>query len=157
MDIKVAGLPSGLREPALQELIERLQVLQPPVLASPDFAQVLAEFYELGIALVLVPCLPGQDLVDLAEYNHGPAAIELRRHGRTPSKQVRQTDQDRLPACGLGPTPPDRAGRGRAQGRDRWYRGSGGSGCRYVAGTVPTQSFAPCLRPGSRTPAAVGP
>ena len=68
---QVVGLPSGLRKPALQELIERLQVLQPPVLAGPHFAQVLAQFHKPGIALVLVPCLPGQDRVDPAQHLHG--------------------------------------------------------------------------------------
>src|ERR1019366_4464919 len=34
---QVIRFPSGLGEPALQELIERLQLLQPPVLAGPHF------------------------------------------------------------------------------------------------------------------------
>ena len=39
---QVVGFPSGLRKPPLQKLIERLQVLQPPVLTGTHFAQVLA-------------------------------------------------------------------------------------------------------------------
>jgi hypothetical protein len=56
---QVVRLPPGLREPALQELIERLQLLQPPVLAGADLAQVLAQFHEPGIALVLMAGFPG--------------------------------------------------------------------------------------------------
>ena len=65
---QVIGLPSRFREAPLQELVKGLQVLQPPVLSSSYFAQVLAQFHKLGIALVVVPCLPGQDLVDLAQH-----------------------------------------------------------------------------------------
>ena len=137
---QVVGFPSGLREPSLQELIKRLQLLQPPVLASPHFAQMLSQFHKPGIALVLMPCLPGQDRVDLAQHLLGTTAIQLGRHGRILSSQVRQTDQDRLPACGSAQPPPVRAGRDRARERDRWYTGSGGSGCRCEAGTVQTRS-----------------
>src|ERR1039458_6559062 len=97
---QVVRFSSGLRKPALQELIKRLQVLQPPVLGRPHLTEVLAQVHKPGITLVLMPCLPGQDRVDLVQHQLGAAAIELGRHGRTPSKQVRQTDQDRLPACG---------------------------------------------------------
>src|SRR6516162_8709209 len=55
---QVVGLPPGLRKASLQELIERGQVLQPPVLSSPYFTQVLAEFNKLRVAVVLVPGFP---------------------------------------------------------------------------------------------------
>ncbi len=71
------GLPSGLREAPLQEPSERLQVLQQPALARPNFAEVLAQFHKPGIALVLMPGLPGQNRVDLAEHLLGTTTIQL--------------------------------------------------------------------------------
>jgi hypothetical protein len=47
-----------------------------------------------------MPGLPGQNRVDLAEHLLGTTTIQLGRHGRILSNKVRQTDQDRLPACG---------------------------------------------------------
>src|ERR1022692_5160338 len=111
---QVVGFPSRLREPALKELVERLQLLQPPVLAGAHFAEILAQFHKPGIALVLMPGLPGQDRVDPAQDLLGTTTIQLGRHGRILSTQVRQTDQDRLPACGSARPQPDRAGRDRA-------------------------------------------
>jgi len=56
---QVVRLPSGLGKAALQKLIERLQVLQPPVLIRPHFAEVLAQFNRPDIALVLAPAFYG--------------------------------------------------------------------------------------------------
>jgi hypothetical protein len=42
------------------------------------------QFHEHGIALVLVPRLPSQDLVDPVQDLQGAAAIQLGRHGRNP-------------------------------------------------------------------------
>ncbi len=62
----------GLRKPVAQEIVKRLHVLQPPVLASPNFAHMFAQFHKPDVTLVLVPCLPGQDRVDPAQHQAPP-------------------------------------------------------------------------------------
>jgi UDP-N-acetylglucosamine 2-epimerase len=70
------------REFLLQELIERLQIVDPPALASAHFTEIAAEFDETCVALAFRVLFPGQDLIDLRENADGPAAIEFRRHRR---------------------------------------------------------------------------
>src|ERR1700730_11338490 len=151
---QVERLPSRLREPPRQELVKRLQAFEPPVLTGPHLAQIPAQIDEAGVALHLFLLFPRQDLVDLRQNKEGTLAIKLRRHRHRPKTKVRQTDQDRLLACAQGRTRPNRACRGRARGRGRWYRDSVESGCRYAAGTARTRSVGLCLQPNLRTPAA---
>ena len=71
---EVVRLPPGFREPPRQKLVERLQLLQPPVLSRPDFTQVTSQFYEPGIPLGFRPPLPRQDLVNLGQDEQGLVA-----------------------------------------------------------------------------------
>src|ERR1019366_9282390 len=75
---QVVRLPPRLRETPLQKLVETLQTLQPPVLSRPHLAEIAPQFEELGVALRLLPLLPRQNLVNLAQYEYGSATIELR-------------------------------------------------------------------------------
>src|SRR5208282_505643 len=151
---QVVRLPSRFRKPPRQKLVERLQVLEPPVLSRSHLAQIPAEIDEARVPLHLFLSFPRQDLVDLGQNEKSALATELRGHRWIPSKQVRQTDQDRLLACALGRLRPSHAYRGRARGRGRWCTDSGESESHYAAGTARTQSVELCLRPRLRTPAA---
>ena len=84
---QVVSFPPRLREPPRQKLIERLQILQSPVLPRPHFTQVTSQFYEPGVPLSLRTSLPGQDLIDLGQHEQGPFAIELGQHGRNPDME----------------------------------------------------------------------
>jgi len=77
----VIGLSSGFRKPPLQEFIKRPQVLQPPVLACPHFAQIPSQFHKASIFLGFLALLPGQNLIDFGEHELGSPAIELGQHG----------------------------------------------------------------------------
>src|ERR1039458_9838657 len=93
---QVVGLASGFRELPLQELVERTDVVHPPVLSCPNLAEIAAEFDELRIPFSIGGLLPSQDLVDLREYKHGTPAIELRSHqSPSVSRQAHQANQGR--------------------------------------------------------------
>ena len=77
---QVVGLPAGLGEALLQELIKRLQFLEPPVLSCPNLAQILPQFDKAHVALLFLGLLPGQDLVDLVQDKQSPPSIEIRLH-----------------------------------------------------------------------------
>src|SRR5690348_4049200 len=87
------------RKPPFQELVKGLQVFQPPVLSSSDFAQIAAEFDEFRISIRVLLPLPGQNLVDPGQHEQSALLVQLRRHGRTPSNQTRQTNQGDLPSA----------------------------------------------------------
>src|ERR1019366_1697990 len=153
---QVVGFPSRFRKPPCQELVKRLQVFEPPVLPCPHLAQIPAKLDETSVALCVFLLLPGQDLVDLGEDKQGSLAIELGGHRHRPKTKVRQTDQDRLPACARVRPQLCRAYRGRARRMGRLYTDSAESGCRYAAGTAQIRFVALCLRREFRTPAAAG-
>src|SRR5580700_87422 len=93
---QVVGLASGLWELPLQELIERTDVVHPPVLPCPNLAQIAAEFDKLRIPFALRCLLPSQNLLDLREHKHRTPAIELRSHEfPSVSRQARQANQGR--------------------------------------------------------------
>src|SRR5205807_459596 len=83
---QVVRFPSRLREPPRQELVERLQVLQSPVLSRSHFAEIPTEVDKSGVPLCLFLPFPGQDLVDSRQNEEGSLAIEFRWHRRIPSK-----------------------------------------------------------------------
>jgi hypothetical protein len=49
------AFPPRLGKPPLQELVERLEISQPPILPPPYFAQIAPQFDELGVSLRLLP------------------------------------------------------------------------------------------------------
>src|SRR4029077_10501283 len=77
----------------LQKLIEGLEILQPPVLTRPDFAQIPSQFNEAGVPLGFRSPFPGKDLIDLGQHEQGPSTVELGRHWRVPKTQARQASQ----------------------------------------------------------------
>jgi hypothetical protein len=86
---QVVGFAPGLREPFRQKIIEGTEVFELPVLTSSHFAQVLTEFDEPRVLLLLGMALPGQDLIDLVENEQRTTAIQLGFHERTPvSRQI---------------------------------------------------------------------
>ena len=84
--------PDG-RLPSEAQLVKRFQVLQPPVLPGPDFAEISSEFHKPGIYLRFLALLPGQDLIDLGEHELSSPAIELGQHRRISSNEARQANQ----------------------------------------------------------------
>ena len=77
---QVIRLPPGFREPSLQELVKRFQILHPPVLSRPHFAQATPQFNELGVTLCLFALLPRQNLVNFGQHEQRALTIELRHH-----------------------------------------------------------------------------
>jgi hypothetical protein len=66
-------------------------------LASSHFAQVLTEFDEPRVLLLLGMALPGQDLIHLVENKKSAAPIQFGFHDDTPvSRQIGQANQDPL-------------------------------------------------------------
>src|SRR5207253_10903107 len=109
---QVIGFSSRFGKPPLQKLVKRFQVLQPPVLPRPYFAQIATELDKAGIFLRLFALLPSQDLIDLGEHEPSTLAVQLGRKRRMFSNYAQQANQDfvllstapkRLP-----PTPNDR-------------------------------------------------
>src|SRR5438105_15924768 len=90
---EVVRLPARLREPPFQKIIERLQVLDPPILTRPHLAQISTKFYELGVATHLYPLLPSKDLVDLPEHKPSSLGVELGQDRWLISTQAHQTHQ----------------------------------------------------------------
>ncbi len=78
---QVVGLAPRFRELPLQEIVERHQIVEPPVLPGADLAQIAAELHEPGIALPIDGLSPSQDFIDLRQHKQGPASIELRTIG----------------------------------------------------------------------------
>src|SRR6266513_5897358 len=76
---QVIGFSSRFGKPPLQKLVKRFQVLQPPVLPRPHFAQIATELDKAGIFLRLFALLPSQDLIDLGEHEPSPLAVQLGR------------------------------------------------------------------------------
>jgi hypothetical protein len=98
---QVIGFAPGLRKPFSQEIIERAEVFELPVLASSDFAEVSTQFDEARILLFLGMTFPGQDLIHLVENEQSAAPIQFGFHERTPvSRQIGQANQDSLPQVG---------------------------------------------------------
>src|SRR5437899_3641141 len=79
---QVIGFSSRFGKPPLQKLVKRFQVLQPPVLPRPHFAQIATELDKTGIFLRLFALLPSQDLIDLGEHEPSPLAVQLGRKRR---------------------------------------------------------------------------
>src|SRR6266852_3423601 len=92
---QVVGFSPRSRKALLQKFIERLQVLQSPVLPCPNLAQVLPHLHKPRVLLLLFALLPAQDLIDLAEDEDRPPTIQFRCHGSpSVSPQARQANQD---------------------------------------------------------------
>src|SRR6266849_10249653 len=93
---QVIGFSTRFRKALLQKFIERLQVLQSPVLPCPDLAQVLPQLHKPRVLLLLFALLPTQDLIDLAQDEDRSPTIQFRCHG-SPSvnPQARQANQGR--------------------------------------------------------------
>ena len=62
---QVICLPSRLGKFLLQKLIKGLQIVDPPVLTGPHFAQVTAQLHKARVPLPLRRPFPMQNLVDL--------------------------------------------------------------------------------------------
>jgi hypothetical protein len=71
------GFAPRFRELPLQEFVEGPQVVYPPVLPCPDLAQITPQLHEASVSLMVRVLLPGQDLLDLGQYEQDPSAIEL--------------------------------------------------------------------------------
>src|SRR5713101_6964404 len=156
---QVIGFSPRAGKALLQKFIERLQVLQSPVLPCPDLAQVLPQLHKPRVLLLLFALLPAQDLIDLAEDEDRPPTIQFRCHG-SPSvnPQARQANQD----CSLLPCAPDscRLTAGCSdKAPDGGSSGSrfGESGYRCAQQTEPLRSGRWLSPPGARTLAAVLP
>ncbi len=70
---QVVGLAPRFRKALLEELIEGLQIIEPPVLPGADFAQVAAELHKPRVALPILGLLPAQDLIDLGRAQTEPS------------------------------------------------------------------------------------
>src|SRR6266404_8376502 len=101
---QVIGFPTRFRKALLKKFIERLQVLQSPVLPCPNLAQALPQLHKPRVLLLLFGLLPTQDLIDLAQDEDRPPTIQFRCHGSTSvNPQARQANQDRsLLVCEQG-------------------------------------------------------
>ena len=75
---QVISLSARFGESFLEEFIERLQVFEPPVLSGSYLTEILTEFDEPLIALMLLCLLPGQNLINLPENDEGSPAVEFR-------------------------------------------------------------------------------
>src|SRR5215469_4936279 len=94
---QVISLSARFGESFLEEFIERLQVFEPPVLSGSYLTEILTEFDEPLIALMLLCLLPGQNLIDLPENGQGPPMVEFGgHHGASVNPQVRPANQDYL-------------------------------------------------------------
>src|SRR6266850_3182962 len=150
---QVIGLSPRFRKALLKKFIERLQVLQSPVLPCPNLAQALPQLHKPRVLLLLFGLLPTQDLIDLAQDEDRPPTIQFRCHGSTSvNPQARQANQDRslLPcaqdSCQLAVGCSDRAPDvGSSSSR------FGESGYRYAKQTEPLRSGRSLLPPGART------
>src|SRR6185437_15344573 len=90
--------------------------------------------------LCFLALFPSENLVNLREDEERSFLIELRRHRRCTSTQVRQTHQDSgLPAGESGRHRLIAVYAGRVRRKDTCCRGSAESGCRYGAETARTQ------------------
>src|SRR6266446_619606 len=156
---QVIGFPTRFRKALLKKFIERLQVLQSPVLPCPNLAQVLPQLHKSRVLLQLFVLLPTQDLIDLAQDEDRPPAIQFRCHGSSSvNPQARQANQDRslLPcapdACRLAADCSDKV-------PDVGSSGSrfGENGYRCAEQTEPFRSGRSLSPRGARTLAAVLP
>src|ERR1700751_3149015 len=114
---QIVCLSARFRKSLLEEFVERLQVFEPPILPGSHLTEILPEFDESLIALMLLRLLPSQNLIDLPENDKGPPAVEFgRHHGSSVNPQVRTANQDRLLlAFGLGSRRLIRDDRGRVR------------------------------------------
>ena len=62
---QVIRFPSRLGKFLLQKLIKGLQIVDPPVLSCPYFAQVPTQLHKARVSLPLRRLFPMQNLVDL--------------------------------------------------------------------------------------------
>src|SRR5713101_1632054 len=93
---QVIGFSPRAGKALLQKFIERLQVLQSPVLPCPNLAQVLPQLHKPRVLLLLFGLLPAQDLIDLAQDEDRPPTIQFRCHGSSSvNPQARQANQGR--------------------------------------------------------------
>src|SRR5579864_8422191 len=91
---QVVRLPSRLREFLLEKLIKRFQIIYPPILSCTNFAEIAAQLHKSSVPLLLGRPFPGQNLIDPAQNEEGPAAIQLRCHERKPATpQIGQANQ----------------------------------------------------------------
>src|SRR4029077_8650608 len=92
----VVGFASRFRKLFLQEFVKGCEIVDPPISASPHFAEVAAQFYKLSVSLLLCRSLPGQNLIDSSQHEQSPAAIQFRCHQGWPaSPQIGQSNQGR--------------------------------------------------------------
>jgi hypothetical protein len=85
---KVVAFRRGFRGPMLQEVVERLQVFQAPVLSRSYLAPRSAQFHEPDMLPRLFAVLPSQDFVSLGEdelrqLRLGGAEVEGKRTPRS--------------------------------------------------------------------------
>ena len=81
---QVIRFAPGLWKAFRQEIIEGAEVFEPPVLAGSHFAQILAQFDESRVLLLLGMALPGQDLIHLVENEQSAAPIQFGFHQHCP-------------------------------------------------------------------------
>src|SRR6266852_5940499 len=150
---QVIGFSTRFRKALLQKFIERLQVLQSPVLPCPNLAQALPQLHKPRVLLLLFGLLPAQDLIDLAQDEDCPPTIQFRCHGSASvNPQARQANQGRS----LLPCAPDscRLTAGcSGKALDAGNSGSrfGGSGYRCAEQTEPLRSGRSLSPQGART------
>src|SRR5690242_15727307 len=133
---QVVGFAPRLREPPLQEIIEGRQLLEPPVLTRPHLTQITPKLNEASVLFRFLSPLPTEDLVNLRQHEHCTFLVQLRRHRRCPSTQVRQTHQgSELLGGGSGPRGSTAVDSGRVRRMDKCCMGSAGSVCRCEAET----------------------
>jgi hypothetical protein len=74
---QVVSFSARFGESLLEEFIERLQIFEPPILSGSHLTEILPEFDEPLIALMLLRRLPAQNLIDLPENDKGPPSVEF--------------------------------------------------------------------------------
>src|SRR5579863_719393 len=132
----------SFRELQLQKLIERTEVVDPPVLPGSDFAEVLTQVHESGISFPSAGLVPSQDLIDLQENQGSTPPIQFHRQGLVPiTGQGRQSNQGRLLLAGEPGWPQPIPGfLGIAPDVRNSRRGSAGSGFLVLGGIEGSQS-----------------
>ena len=90
---QVVGFPSRFGESSCEEIIERRQLFNSPVLPRSNLAQIATEFDEARVAFFLILLFPRQNFVNLRKDEDRSSVIQLGQHGRIPSKEARQANQ----------------------------------------------------------------
>ena len=65
---QVIGFPSRLGKFLLQKLFKRLQIVDPPVLTGPHFAEIATQLDKALVPLPLGRPFPVQNLVELLQH-----------------------------------------------------------------------------------------